>query len=36
MKQLMRAVIYDKPGPHEVLKIGECKKPVPSEKEILV
>jgi putative PIG3 family NAD(P)H quinone oxidoreductase len=36
MKQLMRAVIYDKPGPPEILKIGECKKPVPSEKEILV
>jgi hypothetical protein len=26
MKQLMRAVIYDKPGPPEVLKIGERKK----------
>ena len=32
----MRAVIYDKPGPPEVLKIGEYKKPVPSENEILV
>ena len=32
----MRAVIYDKPGPPDVLKIDECKKPVLSENEILV
>lgn len=32
----MKAVIYDKPGSPEVLKIGEYKKPVPTENEILV
>jgi tumor protein p53-inducible protein 3 len=32
----MRAVIYDRPGPPDVLKIDECKKPVLSENEILV
>lgn len=32
----MKAVIFDKPGGPEVLKIGECEKPAPSDKEILV